>query len=681
MATMDSLKIVDELRSRHRRLKDSHRITTSMLSTALKTIEDLEQQMQISKAVNSTTKQTKTTYEVIFGNVKYGEEDKSYSRPVVSDQLGVSNITVERNVPRHMEESRPNLSVNPASFASDSRLRAENDSLKSQVQEKERKIARLEDDLNYEKNKQKRQLDDKDKMIEELKGDLRKAQDDLKKIQDSQNGASDRIILRPIEAVSSTSRIYPESARSYDKERELLEKENKELTNQLEQARKERLNRSPDTSRLLSPISGRLVRNIDPFKLDRLKELEEENMETKIELENLKDNLKELIQNSCSNFENKIKALKEQLAQDQSNRQKQLIQQEARSKKELMKVSLNTMVLKDITILGKPRAKLSSRKDDSSPSRSEIDKENTGNLNNSKHSMKDYLSGGLISGHLSERSKHGDNVLRERTNNSIRSHANRDHLEAELEKLREDLAVRDQEIEELNQMLLEQNEELKQTFRSQADSFQRYGEDDEENFSDLSIGSEDVANANPKKLLKMVRALKLEEHTLTQNIVQLRSQTENLEEEKKSLEEQYNILQKELEELKSKLTKKSRGYSTPNKKEKEKSENLKKKSGEIIESDGEEDFSYYLVLKRKFDEIQAFITRIAGLLSKSVQLSRGYHASTDLKSVYQKTARDNISNISGWLQASPSKTQVDKDSRRFYLKFKKRFDASILYLT
>lgn len=366
----------------------------------------------------------------------------------------------------------------------------------------------------------------------------------------------------------------------------------------------------------------------------------------------------------------------------EAQRQKQLAKDETRSKKDLKKVSLNLMVLKDITILGKPRpAKPSSRRGESSPSRS--DKENTGNLYNSKQSARDYLSGTY-----SERSRAGgENVLKEKALNSPRSNANRDDAEGELSRLREELAAKEQEIAELNQILLEQNEELRQTFRSQGVTNGEEAEELEEGrlsrVSDLSIDSEEIMTANPAKLNKIVKSLRLEEHVLTQNIIELRSQSDALEEEKRVLEGQCEELKKDLKNLQKKSEgNKPKSFNTPEKKKKNSYTEREKgnKDGQVVRSDGEEDFTHYFVLKRKFDEIHAFITRIAGLLSKSLQISRGRHATPELKSTYGKSGGESITNIRGWLQASPSKTQVDKESRRFYLKFKKRFDASRIFI-
>jgi hypothetical protein len=98
---------------------------------------------------------------------------------------------------------------------------------------------------------------------------------------------------------------------------------------------------------------------------------------------------------------------------------------------------------------------------------------------------------------------------------------------------------------------------------------------------------------------------------------------------------------------------------------------------ESVHSNEGEDQSHYLILKRKFDEIHVFVTRIAGLLSKSIQECRRRHASSHLKDTYRLASSERAENLRLWLTNSPSKSQVDKDSRRFYFKFKKRFDSGM----
>ena len=88
-----------------------------------------------------------------------------------------------------------------------------------------------------------------------------------------------------------------------------------------------------------------------------------------------------------------------------------------------------------------------------------------------------------------------------------------------------------------------------------------------------------------------------------------------------------------------------------------------------------EDFNNYLILKRKFDEIHVFMARIAGMLSRSIQDCRRRHTSPEIKQHLNETGAAS-SDLKKWLINSPSKAQIDKDSKRFYMKFKKRFEAS-----
>lgn len=89
-----------------------------------------------------------------------------------------------------------------------------------------------------------------------------------------------------------------------------------------------------------------------------------------------------------------------------------------------------------------------------------------------------------------------------------------------------------------------------------------------------------------------------------------------------------------------------------------------------------EDFNNYLILKRKFDEIHVFMARIAGMLSRSIQHCRRRHASPEIKQHLGEAGVASADHLKKWLINSPSKAQIDKDSKRFYMKFKKRFEAS-----
>lgn len=96
--------------------------------------------------------------------------------------------------------------------------------------------------------------------------------------------------------------------------------------------------------------------------------------------------------------------------------------------------------------------------------------------------------------------------------------------------------------------------------------------------------------------------------------------------------------------------------------------------GESIRSQGG-DFSEYFLLKEKFDEIQVFVTRVAGLMAQSVQKSRGRYASPGLQRSYSPGKPADP--LAEWLLASPSKTQIDTDAKHFYIRFRKRFDSGL----
>lgn len=390
-------------------------------------------------------------------------------------------------------------------------------------------------------------------------------------------------------------------------------------------------------------------------------------METKTELQNLRENLAEMIRNSSSNLENKLKLLKKQIEENS----KRTEYQERSSRSQQRRTDLNIMVLKDIFIEGYSLKK-NKRKLENSPC-SDFDKENLGNTFNSHQSDKEYFSCQGI-----EKDKATD----------FNSHEKISKLEREVKKLRDLVKTKDQEIIELNQLLLEENEQFSRMQNVKRD--QRQPDD----VDDLSVVTEDLLESDPKKLLKRVRLLKLDEHELNENVLQLRSDVEKLEKEKIDSEKLVEELHQRLIELKRSISKEERRLGTPTKNSLQEEASGRRKPGdknsqayelgfkygEKVENE-EGEFSNYFILKRKFDEIQAFITRIAGLLSKAVQTSRGRHASPELKHAYFRSSNEKLSAIKDWLQASPSKTQIDKDSKRFYLKFKKRFEASRLFLS
>jgi hypothetical protein len=70
------------------------------------------------------------------------------------------------------------------------------------------------------------------------------------------------------------------------------------------------------------------------------------------------------------------------------------------------------------------------------------------------------------------------------------------------------------------------------------------------------------------------------------------------------------------------------------------------------------------------------MARIAGMLSRSIQDCRRRHASPEIKQHLHAAGASSADHLKKWLISSPSKAQIDKDSKRFYMKFKKRFEAS-----
>lgn len=457
--------------------------------------------------------------------------------------------------------------------------------------------------------------------------------------------------------------------------------------------------------------------------------MEEENNEARIELNNLRENLNTLIQNTASNFNQKISALKRELEEkaerEKTAKEKAEKEKTAKDKAEKDRMASNSsrypekstdrqlkrpvildfMVLKDIIVKGKP---LSKRAKSRSRSSNVSDKENDrshsskrarhqgevldfgANYPSNKHGGKDYVSGAL-----SEKSNHV-NTPQDRQHPSHRSIKTEGvekvrNLEGVVAGLRKQIKDRDEEVKQLNRIILQQHDELKaleEEYSRQPRSAEKVNMSDE-NIGDLSIDTEDLNTAEPSKLLRIIRSLRQEEHLLNQRLIVLREEIEKMDKEKAGLVEEFDQIKKETKKSQknNKKIEKSEDEENDEMQDQEsikatpKKKNVvyKDKEREAVQSDGDEDFSNYFILKKKFDEIHAFVTRIAGLLSKSVQQSRRRHATPELKDAYLKTDSQKIEGIKLWLHCSPSKSQIDKDSKRFYLKFKKRFDSSKIF--
>ena len=259
----------------------------------------------------------------------------------------------------------------------------------------------------------------------------------------------------------------------------------------------------------------------------------------------------------------------------------------------------------------------------------------------------------------------------------------------------------------------------------------QYHDDDlEDSFKigDMSLRTEDLNKESPAGLLTKVRSLALKQSQLDKQILGAKHEIEEYEKEKVNLENEIEDLQKLSDELKGNIllntdsirdladqekdlieslqTIKDQGQQFNKKKPERRNENTskeeapprlekKKLDARAQERSSEkqshqrsvpqgsksydsfggesEDMSNYLILKKKFDEIHVFIARIAGMLSKSIQETRRRHATPEIKKKY---AESNGEDLKKWLIYSPTKAQVDKDSKRFYMKFKKRFETS-----
>lgn len=409
-------------------------------------------------------------------------------------------------------------------------------------------------------------------------------------------------------------------------------------------------------------------------------------------MNNLRENLNNLIQNATSNFSNKISALKKQIEDkmEKSARESASLRGLDRPRKKTATI-LDIMVLKDIVIMGEVSSK---------PARSRSESKESGKQNELSHSSKrpfkekdgdDFASNNLskkqsakddASGALPLKS-HVDDYVQDKdqvSQNSMDRHSKPDkektkNLEELVAALRKHIKEKDEEIKGLHKVVLEQHNQLKEFENIDRDEMAKNGtksrmEESQEYGGDMSIDSEDLNVADPSKIARMIKSLRQEEHLLNQRLIILREEIDDLSKEKVELVEESRLLKKDSKKLNAGQADSLRRAMD--------SKGRSLQEGTLVQSEGDEDFSNYFILKNKFDEIHAFITRIAGLLSKSVQYSRRRHATPELKDAYLGGGSQKIESLKSWLQNSPSKAQIDKDSKRFYLKFKKRLDTSKL---
>lgn len=293
--TADSLQILEELRKRHQKLKAKYRDSTELLTKALKTIEELE--LQASRQANKRFEtQTKSVYEVVYGNLHLLNSDgQSHS---LGSQLQVNSGNDDREIERlrlendrlkrKMEDQEKKINGLEESLSQDREkndtergtddlkdAKLENKRLQRLVDAQEIEIKQLKEDMNRnnlerqrnqemtkgnsndEVERLKRYADAQDKKIKTLQDDLIRAREDLKKELQRESPREIDSQRRP------ASRRQDEGVQA-EKERERLEKENRELVELLEQANKEKNKKVPERSRLVESLGGsfNLIRSI-----------------------------------------------------------------------------------------------------------------------------------------------------------------------------------------------------------------------------------------------------------------------------------------------------------------------------------------------------------------------------------------------------------------------------------
>lgn len=245
----ETLSIVEELRRRHSVLKEKYRNNQELLTRALETIEKLEKDRE-NRNNSPSVQDVKTTYEVLFGGVKKSEtgRDLGFSdrenrlvspSPRVTPRHEDNSMTTPRNetssrvTPRIDDTNRVNPRIEETSLVSyppkdDAALQAENKLLQKDNERLKRLVSSLED------------------KIAELKAQVQKKDNEI----------SNLITREPKKERNIEEKTGENKNHLMEKQMLDLEKENKELMNQLEKARKERESKSPETSRLMTPLSG-----------------------------------------------------------------------------------------------------------------------------------------------------------------------------------------------------------------------------------------------------------------------------------------------------------------------------------------------------------------------------------------------------------------------------------------
>lgn len=569
--------------------------------------------------------------------------------------------------------------------------------LKRQIKDLEEVVQINELDKNrLEKDKNTLELENK-----ELRQKLSKAKDQIDDL---------KYELEKVEVEKDSSRVsntFKEKISSLDRQREALFSENKRLTDKVDdlereiksQARSESIRRSSRASGTERPLEAIEVSQ-NPEMIRKVKELKEENDENKADLKNLRYNLNESISNSKAQLLNKIEGLKKQI----SDSRPQSVQSKSKSHMRDM------MILKEISYI----PNLSSARKGGKHMTGQnimldryVDKENDPSEANSIYdSINQRREEPYNTLGQSERQLKGTKeAIGEKEFSSLKREPNTGDKRQLIALLDE----KDREIDELNQMLFEQKEEFRKTLQNALEEKQVHFEP----AGDMSVRTEDIAGADPYVLMNKVKSLSDKQSKLDKQVLGLKHEIKNLETDKKEVEQEVEDLNKMAEELKEAIDElenekaslqkanikiqKDSNYSpmkssnprdnvwrtpspTPQKGTKRGVRDTS--ASNQIEENLSGGKSNFMLLKRKFDEIQVFVTRVAGLLSKAVLESRLKHTSalpaSMTRSKSPKPTHNSESKLKEWLTTSPSKAQVDKESAVFYLKFKKRFDKSSL---
>ena len=220
-----TLSIVEELRGRHRNLKGKYRKNQDLLERALKTIEKMEKEKEEYHQSYVIQNQKITSFELLYGDVLKQPQNLDYQYPTLSRSEN-KETEKARYFPKH-----------------------EQDSMISYPKHADESVANINEKIELLKEN------------ERMKRHVTALENQIKKIQQDVENKDRKInILASRDLNTSLSNINDKFSdnQEIERQRKELENENRQLMIELDKSKKDKYNRGPDTSKLITPISGNI---------------------------------------------------------------------------------------------------------------------------------------------------------------------------------------------------------------------------------------------------------------------------------------------------------------------------------------------------------------------------------------------------------------------------------------